>query len=162
MLCFSPPPALLLLLLLLNDGCPGLAFCNPGEQYEPGGGCIPDLCYACPENTYQDEVDHFIQTCKPQSTPSCGKGTKLNHVTSMITKLECVDCTSNTYQDLNNYMGTTCVQQPFCGAGMKISADSKIAARTCSACGVNTYQGSTSHRAFHLCIILYCWYTWGS
>jgi hypothetical protein len=39
-----------------------------------------------------------------------------------------------------------CTTQATCNAGEQISADSKTALRTCSACGADSYQSSTDHR----------------
>jgi len=48
-----------------------------------------------------------------------------------------VACGANKYATGG---ASVCIAQPTCGAGFKMSADTKTALRTCSACGANTYK----------------------
>lgn len=58
----------------------------------------------------------------------------------------CQACPANTYQSTSSHKSATCLPQPSCGIGEKISADTKTAQRTCSSCSANTFQTSPSHR----------------
>ena len=44
------------------------------------------------------------------------------------------------------HRNTACSSQPTCNAGQKLSADSKVAKRVCSACDELSYQTKTGHR----------------
>merc|ERR1712118_453529 len=59
----------------------------------------------------------------------------------------CPTCDAHTYQTQENHRVDSCLAQPTCYAGEKISADSSTQRRTCNACAGGQYQGSSGHRS---------------
>lgn len=125
--------------------CSAQPTCSAGEYISPDSAISRRFCTACTPGNFQDATNHRELDCKSQ--PVCKAGTAF---TSKVTeKRACKPCSSNTYQDNTDRtaLQTTCIEQPFCGPGKKMSADTKSERRRCSDCEDDTYQDLNEHRS---------------
>jgi hypothetical protein len=107
--------------------------CRNAEGSGTTNGYNCDTCkdITCGENQYRSGV--CSGTYDGYTCNTC------SHITCADNQYRTGTCSGTT----NNFK---CVNQPVCDAGEYISGDSSTSVRTCTACGVNTYQSATNHR----------------
>ena len=98
----------------------------------------------CKSSEYEakDRTATSDRVCKTIST--CQLGTFVFKAAAKTTDKECRPCPANKYADGTD--AQACKDQPQCGAGQLISADSAKVLRKCGACPTETFQTKTEHR----------------
>lgn len=125
--------------------CIAQPLCTSGQKIVGADSKNRGICDACQSGQYQEDTEHRKTSCIKQIP--CYAGTAFA-ITS-TEKRSCITCGPNTYQDSTDLDGTksaTCVAQPTCTVGQRISANSGEKRRTCSACPVGEYQSLATHQ----------------
>merc|ERR1719197_605837 len=106
------------------------------------GTCVSHT--TCTDAQYEsvDETTTSDRECELKECTACANG---NMATGAACPTHggatCASCDDGYYLSSG-----TCVAQPYCGAGQKITAYSTTQAGSCVACGADEYQDATSHR----------------
>lgn len=102
---------------------------------EFGDGLRDQRCEACPEETFNQDVDS--STC--QSWQTCAPGTYVDSAGSAETDVECVGCPSGSYSDSVN--AEECIDSTVCQPGQYVTEPgTSTSDRSCADCPEGQYS----------------------